>query len=36
MGNEGVIAVEKALALLDCFKPGEESLTLNPLAQQSG
>ncbi|MDH2067071.1 IclR family transcriptional regulator [Pantoea sp. GD03673] len=36
MGNEGVIAVEKALALLDCFKPGEESLTLTALAQLSG
>ena len=28
MGNEGVVAVEKALALLDCFRPGDESLTL--------
>ncbi|MFC7778374.1 MULTISPECIES: IclR family transcriptional regulator [unclassified Pantoea] len=36
MGNEGVIAVEKALALLDCFKPGEEALTLTALAQFSG
>lgn len=36
MGNEGVIAVEKALALLDCFKPGEEALTLTALAQLSG
>lgn len=36
MGNEGVIAVEKALALLDCFKPGEESMTLTTLAQRSG
>ena len=36
MGNEGVIAVEKALTLLDCFKPGEESLTLTALAQLSG
>ncbi|HAT23530.1 MAG TPA: IclR family transcriptional regulator, partial [Pantoea septica] len=36
MGNEGVVAVEKALALLDCFKPGEESLTLTALAQASG
>lgn len=36
MGNEGVIAVEKALALLDCFRPGEESLTLTALAQLSG
>jgi DNA-binding IclR family transcriptional regulator len=36
MGNEGVIAVEKALALLDCFKPGEESLSLTTLSQLSG
>ncbi len=36
MGNEGVVAVEKALALLDCFRPGDESLTLTALAQLSG
>ncbi|MBW1215762.1 IclR family transcriptional regulator [Pantoea allii] len=36
MGNEGVNAVEKALALLDCFKPGEESLSLTALSQLSG
>ncbi|WP_338563660.1 IclR family transcriptional regulator [Erwinia sp. E_sp_B04_7] len=36
MGNEGVIAVEKALSLLDCFKPGEESLSLTTLSQLSG
>lgn len=36
MGNEGVIAVEKALSLLDCFKPGEESLSLTALSQLSG
>ncbi|WP_394661931.1 IclR family transcriptional regulator [uncultured Pantoea sp.] len=36
MGNEGVIAVEKALALLDCFRPGDNSLTLTALAQASG
>jgi len=36
MGNEGVIAVEKALALLDCFRPGEDSLTLTALANLSG
>jgi len=36
MGNEGVVAVEKALALLDCFKPGAESLSLAALAQASG
>lgn len=36
MGNEGVHAVEKALALLDCFKPGEENLSLTELSQLSG
>ncbi|KKB63323.1 IclR family transcriptional regulator [Robbsia andropogonis] len=36
MGNDGVAAVEKALALLDCFKPGTESLSLSALAQASG
>ncbi|WP_061128426.1 IclR family transcriptional regulator [Caballeronia catudaia] len=36
MGNEGVAAVEKALSLLDCFKPGVESLSLAALAQASG
>lgn len=36
MGNEGVVAVEKALALLDCFRHGDESLTLTALAQLSG
>ncbi|MCA1177636.1 MULTISPECIES: IclR family transcriptional regulator [unclassified Pantoea] len=36
MGNEGVIAVEKALALLDCFRPGDDSLTLTALSQASG
>lgn len=36
MGNEGVVAVEKALALLDCFRPGDDSLTLTRLAQLSG
>ena len=28
MGNDGVAAVERALALLDCFRPGEERLAL--------
>ena len=28
MGNEGVVAVERALGLLDCFRPGQERLTL--------
>lgn len=36
MGNEGVAAVEKALSLLDCFKPGAESQSLAALAQASG
>jgi DNA-binding IclR family transcriptional regulator len=36
VGNEGVAAVEKALSLLDCFKPGVESLSLAALAQASG
>jgi DNA-binding IclR family transcriptional regulator len=36
MGNEGVAAVEKALSLLDCFRPGAESLSLAALAQASG
>ncbi|CAB3743742.1 IclR family transcriptional regulator [Paraburkholderia rhynchosiae] len=36
MGNEGVVAVEKALSLLDCFKPGAESQSLAMLAQASG
>ncbi len=32
MGNDGVTAVERALGLLDCFRPGEESLTLAAFA----
>lgn len=36
MGNDGVAAVEKALSLLDCFKPGAESQSLAALAQASG
>lgn len=36
MGNEGVVAVERALALLDTFKPGSEALSLAALAQSSG
>lgn len=32
MGNDGVAAVERALGLLDCFRPGEESLTLAAFA----
>ncbi|SAK73454.1 IclR family transcriptional regulator [Caballeronia hypogeia] len=36
MGNDGVAAVEKALSLLDCFRPGAESLSLAAMAQASG
>lgn len=36
MGNDGVVAVEKALSLLDCFKPGAESQSLATLSQASG
>jgi len=36
MGNEGVVAVERALGLLDCFKPGNESMSLAELTQLSG
>ena len=32
MGNDGVIAVERALSILDCFKPGKEKLSLAQLA----
>ncbi|OZI33264.1 IclR family transcriptional regulator [Bordetella genomosp. 1] len=28
MGNEGVVAVERALSVLDCFRPGAEHLSL--------
>lgn len=34
MGNDGVAAVERALAVLDCFKPGSERLTLAELASR--
>ncbi|MGA0569373.1 IclR family transcriptional regulator [Variovorax sp. VNK109] len=34
MGNDGVTAVERALGLLDCFRPGEESLTLAAFASR--
>ncbi|QBC32360.1 MULTISPECIES: IclR family transcriptional regulator [Pandoraea] len=36
MGNDGVAAVEKALSLLDCFKPGAESHSLGTLSQATG
>lgn len=36
MGNDGVQSVEKALSLLDIFKPGAESLSLAALSQASG
>lgn len=32
MSNEGVVAVERALGVLDCFKPGAERLSLAELA----
>ena len=34
MGNDGVTAVERALGLLDCFRPGDESLTLAAFASR--
>lgn len=34
MSNEGVTAVERALAVLDCFKPGAEKLTLAEFAER--
>lgn len=34
MSNDGVTAVERALAVLDCFKPGKEKLTLAEFAQE--
>jgi DNA-binding IclR family transcriptional regulator len=36
MSNEGVAAVEKALALLDCFTPGHASWTLAELSKAVG
>lgn len=32
MSNDGVVAVERALAVLDCFKPGDERLGLAEFA----
>ncbi len=34
MGNDGVVAVERALDVLDCFQPGHEHLTLAELTAQ--
>ena len=34
MSNDGVIAVERALSILDCFKPGEEKLSLAEFAER--
>lgn len=34
MSNEGVIAVERALSVLDCFRAGQEKLTLAQFAEQ--
>ncbi|WP_244849251.1 IclR family transcriptional regulator [Caballeronia sp. SL2Y3] len=36
MGNDGVVAVERALGLLDCFRLGKEKLSLAALASASG
>lgn len=36
MGNEGVVAVERALSLLDCFRLGKERYSLTELADVSG
>jgi DNA-binding IclR family transcriptional regulator len=36
MSNDGVAAVEKALSLLDCFQPGNDSLSLVALSKASG
>ena len=36
MGNDGVSAVEKALSLLDCFKAGQEEMSLTALSIASG
>lgn len=32
MGNDGVVAVERALSVLDCFRPGSEHLSLADFA----
>ena len=34
MSNDGVVAVERALAVLDCFKPGKEKMTLAEFAHE--
>lgn len=34
MSNDGVAAVERALSVLDCFKPGSEKLTLAELSKK--
>jgi DNA-binding IclR family transcriptional regulator len=34
MSNDGVAAVERALTVLDCFKPGSEKLTLAELSKR--
>jgi len=33
MSNDGVVAVERALSILDCFQPGREKLSLAELAE---
>ena len=34
MSNDGVVAVERALSILDCFRPGKEKLTLAQLNEE--
>lgn len=34
MSNDGVTAVERALSVLDCFKPGDEKLSLAQFAER--
>lgn len=34
MGNDGVVAVERALEILECFRPGREHLSLADLSQE--
>src|SRR5690606_5905586 len=34
MGNDGVTAVERALSVLDCFKPGDEKLSLAEFSER--
>ncbi|NEU36602.1 helix-turn-helix domain-containing protein, partial [bacterium LRH843] len=36
MSDKGVAAVERALAILDCFESDQESLPLKTIAQKTG